>query len=130
MMGAVVHMAVRDGIAVFRTLNLKETKELIQELVKRTAQESLPRLEDTLVTSKRQKYADPESIWIRMLSCIPTFSERISRAIITHFGTLRELQRALADPRLFPRVVIGKRTTLAKARVSRLVDVLAPPTFG
>jgi len=119
----------RDGIPVFRTWNTLETKHLIQDLIKKLEHEVLPS-GDTLATNKRKKDSTTENIHIRMLSCIPRISENIARAVLAHFGNLRELQAALANFSVadFPKVLISPGTYLGKARVSKMAEVLTPPT--
>ena len=128
LLGALVNTCLRDGITVFRTWDLQETKHLIQELVKKCERDALPPTVDTLVTSKRKKDSLTENIWIRMLCCIPTISESIARGILTHFGSLRDLQAALGDLPSFPRVLITPKSSLGKGRIFKLAECLAPPS--
>ena len=96
--GAVMDASLREGIYVFRTWYLEETKHLLQQLVKKmpAVLDGEPRREATLV-SKRKKDSLVENIWIKMPACIPTFSEKMCRAIMKHFGTLADLQERLRD---------------------------------
>ncbi len=153
LMGAIVNAQLRDGITIFRTWNMLETKALIQDLVKKLEVEKLP-AGDILATNKRKWFvflfwevlrtphrstqtlthkhkAQPsrkKDSDVRMLTCIPRFSEQIARSILTQFGgSLRDLQAALFNPATFPKILIAPNTYLGKARVSKLVEVLSPP---
>ena len=114
-----------DGFTVLRTFDIEETKWALQQLVRRMENEC--GTATGTCTSKRKKFSEAETIWIRMVSCIPTFSESISRAILNHFGTMQSLQRALREPKSFPDISITASTKLGRARVQTLVEVLCPP---
>jgi len=123
--GAVIRAELMEGVYVFRTWCLAETKELLDHLVtKMVCQTRKPT--QTLVTNKRRKFSDPSAIWIRQIACIPTFSEAIARAILQHFnGSMRELREALRTPH-FPDVPISATARLGKARIAQLQVIFNP----
>ena len=59
-------------------------------------------------------------MFARQLMCVPSVSERIARALVDHFCDLETLQDALRDTSTFPRVQIGEKTCLGKARIAKL----------
>ena len=126
LMAACVSVAAHGGSMLFRTWDVVETVQLIGQLVKKV---EVPRGApvNTLGTSKRKKDTTADNIWVRQLACIPTFSEGVARALMAHFGTMMDLQRALRAPRDFPAVQISSRLVLGKARLAKLVEVLSPP---
>ena len=127
LMGACVNAAVRDDLLIFRTWAIEETKQLVQQLVKKFPSASTaPRaLGLAGLTSKRKKDSEAETIWIRQIMCVPTISESIARAILKHFGTIHDLQQALKDPKAFPDVLIGPNAKLGRARINKLAEVFA-----
>ena len=118
LLGACVS-AELEGAHVFRTWDIKETTELLGCLQRKMiAPRHAPT--DTLATNKRKKDGELETIWTRQIACIPRFSEAVSRAILQHFGSLRDLQDALRAP-AFPDVPIrGEGALLGKARIEKL----------
>ena len=99
-LGACVNVAANDGALLFRTWGISETVPLIEQLAKTVDIPSTTPI-NTLGVSKRRKYNTAENIWIRQLTCIPTVSERVARALLTHFGPMAELQSALRVPSCF-----------------------------
>ena len=80
---------------------------------------------DSLAISKRKKDNDVRNIWIRQIACIPTFSETIARALLTHFRSMCDLRDALRSDR-FPEVQINASgTVLGRARLKKLREVFA-----
>ena len=126
LMAACVSAAARGGTLLFRTWDVEETVHLIGQLAKKVEVPCCKPI-STLGTSKRKKDTLAENIWVRQLACIPTFSEGVARALLAHFGTLMDLQRALRAPRNFPTVQIAPTLVLGKARLAKLVEVLSPP---
>ncbi len=80
LLGAVVNAELAEGTHVFRTWDIKETHQLIQQLHKKMPLHCHAPT-DSLVTNKRKKDNTIENIWIRQLACIPLISEGIARAI-------------------------------------------------
>ena len=74
--------------------------------------------------SKRQRASDGDSVFVRQLMCIPSVSEGIATRLVQHFGDLESLQAALRDVRSFPRIQIGNKTFLGKARIATLAKHL------
>ena len=124
--GAVITAELMEGVHVFRTWSLEETKDLLMHLLtKMKSFSSAPT--QTLVTNRKRKFSEPSNIWIRQIACIPTFSEAIARAILQHFnGSMRELREALRTPELFPDVPISATGKLGKARVAKLQEIFNP----
>ena len=114
MLGACVN-AVLSGFIVFRTWSLTETKVLLEQIVQKSLGICGPA--PTMI-SKRKR--DEDTMFIRMLMCVPSVSENVARAIADHFGSLRSLVEALGDTSSFPEIRLSARTQLAKARVERL----------
>ena len=56
--------------------------------------------------------------------CIPSVSERIAESLVAHFGHMEALQKALRETRTFPRVEIGTKRCLGKARIAKLAKYL------
>ena len=121
--GAVMDAVLHDEIYLFRTWDLEETKHLLQQLVKKMPAllQGKAKNEATLV-SKRKKDSAVEHIWVKMLACIPTFSESVCRAIMKHFGTLAELQEHLRDVKNFPRIALNPKECLGPARINKLAE--------
>ena len=124
LLGAVVNAELLEGTHVFRTWDIKETKQLVEQLQKKMPSTCVAPAE-TLVTNKRKKDSNVENIWIRQLACIPLINESIARAILTHFGTMRELREAL-HWNVFPDVPIhASGGLLGKGRIEKLREVFA-----
>ena len=125
LLSSLVRAEVVERVHVFRTWDLKETKRLL-ELLREKMPEHCHVANDTLATSKRKKDNSLENIWIRQIACIPLFSESVARAILLHFGSLRDLQEALRAPAPFPDVPIHPSgSLLGKARIEKLREVFA-----
>ena len=124
LLGAVVNAELTEGTHVFRTWDIKETHQLIQQLHKKMPLHCHAPT-DSLVTNKRKKDNTIENIWVRQLACIPLISEGIARAILVHFGSMRDLRDALQSS-VFPDVPIrASGGVLGKARIERLREVFA-----
>ena len=125
LLSSLVRAEVVERVHVFRTWDLKETKRLL-ELLQEKMPEHCHIPNNTLATSKRKKDNSVENIWIRQIACIPLFSESVARAILLHFGSLRDLQEALRAPAPFPDVPIHPSgSLLGKARIEKLREVFA-----
>ena len=70
--------------------------------------------------SKRKRDAELETVHVRQLMCIPSISEKIARKLLAGFGTIPELQRALAAPGEFPHVQLDNRSCIGQARLAKL----------
>ena len=125
LLGALVNLELM-GVHVFRTWSLPETKDILQHLwTKMQSSSSTPM--QTLVTNKRRKFSEPNAIWIRQITCIPSFSESIARAILQHFnGSMRELRDALMAPVPFPDVPISATGRLGKGACRQAPGGLQP----
>ena len=121
-LGAVVNAEIRKNAHVFRTWDTSETAHLICSLVDKLASPcpALPPSLEAPMISKRKRDAELETVHIRQLMCIPSISERIARKLLTRFGTIPELQRALAAPGDFPRVQLDSRSCVGQARLAKL----------
>ena len=127
LLSALVRAEVVENAHVFRTWDMKETKRLLEHLRDKMGSACHAPTETLATsTSKRKKDNAVENIWIRQIACIPLFSESVARAILVHFGSLRDLQEALRTPGPFPDVPIHpKGTLLGKARIEKLREVFA-----
>ena len=120
LLGACAAAITRDACYVFRTMSLNETAQTIKLLVKHACATSpVP----TLGISKRKR--DEESVFVRMIMAIPSFSEHVARAIAAHFGSVSVLQDALRDLKPFPPIRISASASLGKARIKRLCVAFA-----
>ena len=124
LLGAVVNAELTEGTHVFRTWDIRESKFLIEHLQKKMPLHCHAPT-DSLVTNKRKKDNTIENIWVRQLACIPLISEGIARAILVHFGSMRDLRDALQSS-VFPDVPIrASGGLLGKARIEKLREVFA-----
>ena len=121
LLSACVAATVRDGCPVVRTLSLSETALTIKHLAKHACSLTAP--SPTLGVAKRKR--DEENIFVRMLMCIPSFSESVARAVAEHFHSVGVLREALQDLTSFPRVRISSTAILGKARIKRLSAAFA-----
>ena len=72
-------------------------------------------------TKHTPEKSEADSVFVRQLMCVPTVSERIATALSKHVGgDLESLQEALRDIRTFPKVQIGEKRFLGKARIKKL----------
>ena len=122
LVGAYANASLLEGVTVFRTLNIEETKFLIFTLAKKC--QSSSKTPSRGLVSKRKKETSLENIWVRQLACIPTISENIASAILSHFGTVANIREALQRPRDFPQVPLSRGMCLGRARVDKLREVL------
>ena len=122
MVGAIVNASLRSSCC-FRTWDTEETACLVLHLEKKLQKCPPPSIVASGLRppqSKRQKTSEADSVFVRQLMCVPTVSERIATALSKHFGDLERLQEALRDARTFPKVQIGEKRFLGKARISKL----------
>jgi ERCC4-type nuclease len=125
---AMVNASLR-GACCFRTMDVAETAFFVVQLVKKLS--SYP---SSVVAaglrpppqskSKRQRASEMDSVLVRQLMCVPSVSERIAEHLVQRFGDLEALQTALRDVPSFPRIQIGAKTFLGKARIGKLVKHL------
>ena len=120
LLGAVSASIARDECPVFRTMSVNQTAAALRHLAK-YACSTAPA--PTLGISKRKR--DEDHVFIRMLMCIPSFSESVARAIADYFGSVGELRNALQDLKTFPEIRISPSALLGKARIKRLATAFA-----
>ena len=128
MVSCIVNASLR-GSCCFRTQDVAETAFFVVQLVKKC--QTFP---SSVVAaglrpppqskSKRQRASEADSVLIRQLMCIPSVSERIAEHLVQRFGDLEALQTALRDVPSFPRIQIGAKTFLGKARIAKLAKHL------
>lgn len=121
--GAVINANLRSSICL-RVMDTEETAHVVLHLMQKLQTCTPPAVVTTgglrPPQSKRQKTSDAASVFARQLMCVPSVSERIAVSLVDHFGHVEELQHALRDVRTFPRVRIGDKTFLGKARIAKL----------
>ena len=122
LLGACLNAMLRPGSNLFRTACIEETALVIKQLVNKCAA-GPPGIPGIKPKSKRAR--DKETVCIRVLMCIPSISERISRKLLAHFGSLRAIQEALEDIDSFPRIRLDARTCIGKKRVQMLAKYLS-----
>ena len=120
LLGACAAAFARDDCPVFRTMSINETATTLRRLAKHACSTAPA---PTLGISKRKR--DEDHVFIRMLMCVPSFSESVSRAIADHFGSVGELRNALQDLKAFPEIRISPSALLGKARIKRLAAAFA-----
>ena len=123
LLGACINAELREDSHLIRTACVEETALVMKHLVQKCA-DGRPRIPSG-IQPKSKRERDSETVWIRQLACIPTISERISRTLLAHFGSLRALCGALEDIDSFPRVRLDARTCIGKTRVRMLARYLA-----
>ena len=128
LLGAWVNSELRRCY-VFRTIDLEESFAILRELVKKLerplAFTAPGGLAPPKLTSKRKRYEDADTVFLRILMCVPSISEGIARKLADHGGTLAQLQEALRSKEAFPRIQLNRKTTLGKVRVAKLAHHLA-----
>ena len=123
LLGACIKAELRDSSHLIRTACTEETAMVVMQLVRKCIGERGGVPSGIKPTSKRVR--DSETVWIRILMCIPSVSERIARKLLEHFGDMRRLREALGDMNSFPRVRLDARTCIGKARLQLLARYLA-----
>jgi ERCC4-type nuclease len=123
MIGAIVNASLRSSCC-FRSMDVAETACLVLHLEKKLQKCPPPVVSVTGLRppqSKRQRASEADNVFARQLMCVPSVSERIAVALVAQFGDLETLQDALRDDtRNFPRVQIGEKTFLGRARIAKL----------
>ena len=125
MLGAIVNSSLRSSCC-FRTWDTEETACIVLHLMKKLQNGPPPGISTGGLRppqSKRQRAAEAEHVFVRQLMCVPSVSERIAVRLVQHFGDLESLQAALRDGS-FPRIQIGDKTFLGKARIATLAKHL------
>ena len=122
LLGACVNAELRESSHLIRTACVEETALIIKQLVKKCA-EGPPGIPSG-IQPKSKRARDSETVWVRLLMCIPSISERIARKLLEHFGALRALQEALEDVESFPRIRLDARTCIGKTRLQMLARYL------
>ena len=130
MVSAIVNASLR-GSCCFRTQDVAETAFFVAHLVKKLSTHPSPVVAAGLrpPQSKRQRASEADCVLIRQLMCIPSVSERIAENLVRRFGDLEALQTALRDVRSFPRIKVGAKTFLGKARIAKLAKHLLRAPF-
>ena len=127
LLGAMVNASLRSSCC-FRTWDIEETACLVLHLMKKLQNFPPPGISTGGLRpppqSKRQREAEAEHVFARQLMCVPSVSERIATCLVQHFGDLESLQASLSDVRSFPRIQIGNKTFLGKARIATLAKHL------
>ena len=70
--------------------------------------------------SKRQRHGDEKVVRLRMLMSIPSISEAVARKLLHEFQTIPKLQKALAEPKTFPKIRLNDRACIGAARLKTL----------
>ena len=122
LLGACLNAELRTGSHLIRSACIEETVLVIKQLVTKLADG--PRGIPSGLQPKSKRERKEETVWIRMLMCIPSISERIARLLLEHFGNLRELQESLQDLKSFPKIRLDDRTCIGKARLRILARYL------
>ena len=126
LLGAWVNANLRSSIC-FGTWDVQETACLVVHLMKKMETRLPPAVVSTgglrpPPQSKLQRAAEADNVFARQLMCVPSVSERIAVALVERFGDVETLQDALRDAQTFPKVQIGKKTYLGKARIAKLAQ--------
>ena len=115
----------------FRTLDLQETALVLHGLITKlehTASYAAPTngLVPPNLSSKLKRNEDADTVFLRVLMCVPSISEAVARKLAGKFGSLPKLQEALrSTDEEFPRIQLSGKTFLGKARLAKLVRHLA-----
>ena len=121
LLGAYVNAELREHSTCFRTACVEETGMVLQQLVRKIgAPPGIP----SGIQAKSKRQRDEETVWIRILMCIPSISERIARLLLEHLGNLRKLQEALNDIDSFPKIRLDERSCIGKTRIRMLARYL------
>ena len=121
LLGALLNAELRPNSHVIRSIDVDETAAIVIALSEKAGNPPLGipgGLSPPKPTSKRKR--DSETVGSRQLMCIPSISEKTSKALLSHFGNLPALIAALADPNSFPRVRLDARSCLGKKRIELL----------
>ena len=125
LLGACINAEMRQGSHVIRTMCLTETAAAVHHLVQKGG--SSPGVPASVLTtpalSKRQRDDDCETCWVRQLMCIPSISEQVARKLLSEFGNLPALQKALGDEedvKKITKIHINDRACIGKTRIQTL----------
>ncbi len=122
MLGAIINANLRSSC--FRSCDVEETACLVCHLMKKPQTCPPPAAVSTdglrPHQSKRQRAPEAHNVFARQLMCVRSVSERIAVPSVDHFGHAEELQHAVRDIRTFPRMQIGDKALLGKARITKL----------
>lgn len=131
MLSSIVGVERNGRAQIYRTWNVTETVELIGVLVAKlqlsrisldTSPSGIAPPKTTL--SKRKRESSPRTVFKRMLMCIPSISESIAGRLVDEFGSMSNLQHALANESPFRHITLS-RGKLGSVRVKRLKQHLA-----
>ena len=125
LIGAIVNANLR-GSCCLRTMDVEETACFVLHLARKLQTHPTHSVAAGLrpPQSKRQRASEADSVLVRQLMCVPSVSERIAESLVAHFGHMEALQKALRETRTFPRVEIGTKRFLGKARIAKLAKHL------
>ena len=126
LLGACINVELRKSSHLIRSCDVEETAAVIRHLVQKCegAPPALPPSLRPPLTSKRKRDAEQGTCWVRMLTCIPSVSERVASKLIEHFRTLPKLAEALLDEKSFPKVRLDERSCVGQARIRHLANYL------
>ena len=126
LLSACINVELRKSSHLIRSCDVEETAAIIRHLVQKMdgAPPALPPSLRPPGTSKRKRDAEQGTCWVRMLTCIPSVSERVASKLIQHFSSLPDLVEALADVKSFPKVRLDERSCVGKARIRHLANYL------
>ena len=126
MLGACVNMALREHSVLIRTQCVEETAAIVRQLISKVPDRpGIPSgAAPAAPLTKRKRDQNVQLIYLRMLQCIPTVSERVARKLIQHFDSLPALQHALGDLSTFPEIRLDDRQCLGKSRLKALKSYL------
>ncbi len=125
LLGACINAELRKGSHVIRTMCLAETAAVVHHLVQKGG--SSPGVPASILTtpalSKRQRDDDRETCGIRQLMCIPSISEQLARKLLSEFGSLPAIQKALGDEEGVKKIMkihINDRACIGKTRIEKM----------
>ena len=126
MLSAIVNEEHRPDAHVFRSVDVEETAAIVRQLVKKGGSTIAVPTGNAPAKplTKRKRDADKSTIFVRQMMVIPTISENVSKKLVEHFGTLRELQNALETPKKFPKIALDDKRSVGTARVKLLAEYL------
>ena len=132
LVGACVDMSLRQNSVLLRTASVEETAGVIVQLVSKAA--STPGVPHAFgpaaPLSKRKRDADKHLIYLRMLQCVPSVSERVARRIADHFPTFALLQQGLECQGKFPDIRLDGGSHLGATRINTLRGLLCDVESG
>ena len=119
---ACLNTELRKTSHLIRTLDVNETAAVVRLLVQKGGSPlAIPTgVAPKTALTKRKRDAEASLVFMRQLMCIPTVSENVARTLQERFGTLGQLQKALLDPKKFPKIELDGKRCLGKARIAKL----------